>query len=124
MEKTIMIDETPVKFKATAQTPRLYRQLFQRELFDDIQQLQTAYAAGVKEGRPLSSVDLTIFENIAFTMAKDADPEGTPETADEWLEGFGMFSVWSVLPEIVNLWGINSQTINKSKKKAGRRKGS
>lgn len=124
MEKTITIDDKLVKFKATANTPRMYRQQFQADLFVDIQNLNDAWQKARANKEPLPGDALVMFENIAFTMAKQADPEAVPDTADEWLEQFDMFSIWQILPEIIQLWGINNLSINESKKKAGRRKGS
>lgn len=124
MEKTITIDDKQVKFKATAMTPRMYRQQFQSDLFVDIQRLNDAWQKARANKEPLPGDALTMFENIAFTMAKQADPEAVPDTADEWLEQFDMFSIWQILPEIIQLWGINNLSINESKKKAGKRKGS
>ena len=123
MEKTIKIDDKLVKFKATANTPRMYRQQFQADLFVDIQNLNDAWQKARANKEPLPGDALVMFENIAFTMAKQADPEAVPDTADEWLEQFDMFSIWQILPEIIQLWGINTLSINESKKKAGKRKG-
>ena len=39
-------------------------------------------------------------------MAWHADPS-IPETIDEWLEDFEMFSIYEILPEILELWGDN-----------------
>lgn len=122
MEKTIKIDDKPVKFKATANTPRMYRQQFQSDLFVDIQKLNDAWQNARANKEPLPGDALTMFENIAYTMAKQADPEAVPDTADEWLEQFDMFSIWQILPEIIQLWGINNLSINESKKKAGKRR--
>lgn len=124
MEKTITIDDKKVRFKATAMTPRMYRQQFQADLFVDIQRLNDAWQKARENKEPLPGDALTVFENIAYTMAKQADPDAVPDSADEWLEEFDMFSVWQIFPEIIQLWGINKLNINESKKKAGKRKGS
>jgi hypothetical protein len=52
---------------------------------------------------------LEIFENIAYIMAYHAD-KTIPSTINEWLDGFGMFSIYEILPEILELWGSNLQT--------------
>ena len=39
-----------------------------------------------------------------------------PDTPDEWLEQFGTYSIYQVLPEIIELWGLNVQTQVVSKK--------
>ena len=48
-------------------------------------------------------------------MAKQADP-GIPDTPDEWLDGFEMFSIYQVLPELVSLW-VASQAPTVTQKK-------
>lgn len=40
-------------------------------------------------------------------MALHADPENTPKTIDEWLDQFEMFSIYEILPQILDLWGSN-----------------
>jgi hypothetical protein len=59
--------------------------------------------------------DLEIFENVAYIMAFHADPT-IPKTIDEWLEQFEMFSIYEILPEILELWGTNLITDVQSKK--------
>ena len=49
-------------------------------------------------------------------MAKHADPQNVPDTPDEWLDQFGTFSIYQVLPEIIELWGLNVQPQVESKK--------
>ena len=39
------------------------------------------------------------------------------KTIEEWLDQFEMFSIYEVLPEILELWGSNLQTDIESKKK-------
>lgn len=112
MEKTISIDGRDVKFKATASTIRQYRARFGRDLLMDFQKLQNE----TNKGETLSVDTLTIFENLAYTMAKQADPD-IPDTADEWLDGFDMFSIYIVLPQIVELWQLSNLPISTSKKK-------
>lgn len=112
MEKTIKIDGREVKFKATAATIRLYRQHTGRDLLVDMQTLQKSTGSG--DG--LSAEALTLFENIAYTMAKQAD-DSIPDSADEWLDEFEMFSIYVVLPQIVELWRLNELTTSESKKK-------
>lgn len=104
MEKVINIDGKAVPFKATAGTIRQYRARFGRDLLMDFSKLQKEAGSG----QTLTAETLNVFENLAFTMAKQADP-GIPDTADEWLDGFEMFSIYAVLPELVALW-VNSQT--------------
>lgn len=55
------------------------------------------------------SEDLEISENVAYIMACHADPS-IPGTIDEWLDQFEMFSIYQVLPQILELWGENLLT--------------
>ena len=48
-------------------------------------------------------------------MAFHADPS-IPKTIDEWLDQFEMFSIYQVLPEILELWGSNMMTDIEAKK--------
>lgn len=112
MERTVRIDDKDVKFKATGATIRIYRQMFRRDILEDMDKLQKEATDG-----KLSAEALEMFENMAFVMAKQADPS-IPDTADEWLDGFSMFSLYQILPEIIALWGLSSTTLSDSKKKA------
>lgn len=118
MERTIMIDGRKVKFKATGLTPALYRQHHQRELFDDISMLQAEQAKAASENKGMSGEALQAFERMAYTMAKQADPEETPDNMEEWLDSFGFLSIYRALPDIVALWNLNEVTKSESKKKA------
>ena len=59
-----------------------------------------------------------MFENIAYIMAKHAEPQAVPDTPEEWLDGFNTFSIYQVLPEIIKLCGLNVQSQVESKKTA------
>ena len=48
-------------------------------------------------------------------MAYHADPS-IPKTIDEWLDQFEMFSIYQVLPQILELWGDNLMTDVQAKK--------
>lgn len=52
-------------------------------------------------------------------MAYHADNTISP-TIEEWLDGFEMFSIYEILPEILELWGSNLQTDVESKKNFNR----
>lgn len=55
-------------------------------------------------------------------MAKHADA-AVPDTPEEWLDGFNTFSIYQVLSEIIELWGLNLQTDASAKKTSGNRQG-
>lgn len=117
MEKVIKVGDREVAFKATGATLRIYRQMFTRDLLVDIQSLQEAISEAQKKKKPLNASILEIFENVAYVMARQAD-SSIPSTPDEWLDGFDMLDIYQVLPQIVELWGVNMQTTSESKKKA------
>ncbi len=118
MEKLIEIDGKEVKFKATASTTRRYRERFNRDLFVDINNL----VPRANEGK-LGADDLQVFENIAYIMAKQGDPT-IPDDPDDWLDSFEFMSIYVVLPKIIELWGLNVQTLESPKKKVGQQSGS
>ena len=96
--------------------PRLYRAKFGRDIFKDRSKLEKAYKEkGGEEGSAMEIEDLEIFENVAYIMAFHADPT-IPKTIDEWLEQVDMFSIYEVLPEILELWGTNLITDVEAKK--------
>ncbi len=115
MTKIIEIDGKKIPFKASAAIPRLYRVKYGRDIFKDLMKLEKSINTGNEEDSNLDMFSLETFEDIAYLMAKHADPT-VPDTAEEWLDGFSVFSIYQVLPEIINLWGLNLQTQSTSKK--------
>ena len=115
LEKTITISGKEVKFRSSATVPRLYRIKFKRDIFKDLAKLEKSYKGKTQEGEELQIEDLEIFENVAYIMAYHAD-HSIPGTIDEWLDQFEMFSIYEVLPEILELWGTNLITDVESKK--------
>lgn len=67
-----------------------------------------AYEEATKDAQ-LSVLDLEIFEDVAYIMARHYDPT-IPSTPEEWLEGFAVFSIYEILPEILALWKLQEQT--------------
>lgn len=113
--KKIEIDGQMVAFKASAAIPRIYRLKFQRDIYKDLRSLEKSIGDGNEENSNLDLFSLEMFENIAYVMAKHAD--GTiPDTPEEWLDGFNTFSIYQVLPELIELWGLNVQTEVEAKK--------
>lgn len=127
MDKIIKIDGKDVKFRATARTPRLYRGIIGRDMIQDMNKLSKAYnkAASVKPDATeeekmeaqLSATDLEIFENAAYIMARHATPDDIPNNPDDWLDTFNMFSIYEILPQLLELWALNNKTTSHSKKK-------
>ena len=113
--KKVEIDGKQVPFKASAAIPRIYRIKFNRDIYKDLRSLEKAVGEGDEENSNLDLFSLEMFENIAYVMAKHADPN-IPDTPEEWLDEFNTFSICQVLPSIIELWGLNVQTEVESKK--------
>ena len=114
--KTVKIGDKEVTFKSSAAIPRLYRIKFKRDIFRDLTRLEKSYKDKDSGAKELEIADLEIFENVAYIMALHADPENTPHSIDEWLDQFEMFSIYEILPEILELWGSNLFTDVKARK--------
>lgn len=122
ISKMVQIDGKEVPFRASATVPRLYRAKFKRDIFRDLIALnESVKSHGAQEERQegVSSLpidDLEMFENIAYIMAKHADPD-QPDTPEEWLDQFDTFSIYTTLPQILSLWNLNMHQTSEAKKK-------
>ena len=106
LTKTVTIGDRNVTFKSSAAIPRLYRIKFKRDIFKDLTKLEKSYRDKAEDDKDLEIDDLEIFENVAYIMALHADPE-IPGNINDWLDQFEMFSIYEVLPQILDLWGSN-----------------
>ena len=113
--KTIEIDGQQVVFKASAAIPRIYRIKFGRDIYKDLNALSAGIDRNDPENSNLDTFSLEIFENIAYTMAKHASND-VPDSVEDWLDSFNTFSIYTILPELIKLWGLNIQTDAKDKK--------
>lgn len=80
--KKIEIDGQEVEFRASAAVPRMYRLKFGRDIYKDLRQLEKSVGDNDEDE---SSLDL-------FS-----------------LEQFNTFSIYQILPELIDLWGLNVQ---------------
>ena len=117
--RKIEIDGKEVAFRASAAIPRIYRVKFHRDIYKDLRALEKAIGDNSEDESNLDLFSLEMFENIAFVMAKHADPT-IPDTPEEWLDNFSTFSIYQVLPSIIELWGLNVQRKKKKKKNLDR----
>ena len=117
MIKTIQIDGKEIQFKATAATPRVYRQAFGRDIYIDL----TTLSEEMSKGETLSVESLSTFENLSFVMAMQAEGkeiarETINESMNEWLDQFETFSIYKVAPQIMELWRLNTEQTSTPKK--------
>lgn len=123
MEKLIEIDGKQVPFKATARTPVLYRSLFGKDIFKDLVKLtnhmkKASEKKNASDDESVIDVDmLEVFLNIAYVMAKQAD-KSIPASIDDWLDQFSVFSIYTILPDLLELWNLNMTQISEAKKNA------
>lgn len=127
MERTVTVGGKEMKMRASALIPRLYRFKFKRDMVADMRQLQRAYAKATalpenttdaeREDAQFSAADLTIFEDVAYIMAKHGGND-MPDSPEEWLDSIdGVFSIYEILPVILELWSANTETTSIPKKK-------
>jgi hypothetical protein len=110
MIKTIEIDGKRIEFKATASTPRVYRQAFGRDIYLDLTSLYEA----ISKDEPMSVEALETYENISFVMAmqgegKEIRRESIEKDMENWLDQFSTFSIYQVVPQIMELWRLNTE---------------
>lgn len=104
-----------VPFRSSATIPRLYRAKFKRDIFKDLARLEKSFKANSEDGESFAIDDLEIFENVAYVMAYHAD-NSIPASIDQWLDQFEMFSIYEIMPQLLELWGDNVVTDVAAKK--------
>lgn len=139
MEKTIKIDGKPVKFKTSAAIPLLYRIKFRKDIFSDMQKIAKSYKDEERKkkeeqekcrnlGIPFDENEyesglpvevLETFERVSYLMSRHADPS-QPDDMMDWLDQFETFSIYEVLPEILDLWQSGTQQMSTPKKGKGK----
>lgn len=108
-----------VKLRASAAVPRMYRVKFGRDIYKDLHALEKSVKDNDEEASALDSFSLELFENIAYVFNKLGDPQNVLDSVDEWLDQFETFSIYTVLPEIIDLWGLNVQSEAENRKNLG-----
>lgn len=114
MEKVLIIDGRPVPFKSTGAFLLRYKAQFRRDALVDIFKLQQAVDA---EGQlaDVAALDLEVFYNLIWTLAKTADPTIPPPL--EWLDTFGEFPLVDIIPEVFEMVVSSLSTTVQLKKK-------
>lgn len=106
MEKTLTIDGQQVNFKSTAATPMRYKAQFGSDFFADLMKMAPMIEAAESGGEDMSlealrTIDFEVFYNMIWTLAKTAD-NTIPEPI-EWLDGFDVFPLMEIIPELQGL---------------------
>lgn len=130
MQRLIEIEEgRSVNFKASAFSPIAYNRLFPgRDFLRDMNKLKKKEERNKEEEVAFDMDDYKLFARIAYTFAYQGlapTPRETEEQREfvskyrdvwEWIDTFNTFSIYEILPEIVELWYGNEKTIAESKK--------
>jgi hypothetical protein len=114
MEKTILIDGQKVRFKTNGATPLRYKAQFGKDYFKEIFKMLPLTQINKKDTNPaaLESLDFEVFYNVAWIMAKTAEPT-IPEPL-EWLEQFEEFPIADIFPELQELMLSSMQSSKKN----------
>jgi len=115
MEKILTIDGRQVKFKSTGAFLLKYKAQFGRDAIQDIFKLSNAVDLKTKELKNVEALDLEVFYNFVWTLAKTADPNLPPPM--EWLDTFSEFPLVEILPEVMDMIMSCLQPTATSKKK-------
>ena len=116
MEKIINISGKEIKLASTAGTLHRYRMYFKRDLTKDILSLENSLKGIKEKGSDFTAIDLEMFENIAWSLAKTADNSIPP--IENWLDQFETFDIYRILPVIMEMLSENFRSINNDEKKA------
>lgn len=115
MEKILNIDGRQVKFKSTGAYLLKYKAQFGRDALQDIFKLEGAIDKETKKIVDIEALNLEVFYNLVWTLAKTADPTIPPPM--EWLDGFSEFPLADIIPEVIDMITSCMQSTSSSKKK-------
>ena len=110
MIEAIQIGEKTVKLKATGNTPRKYRELFNKDLIVEMQR----FIFHIKDGTLTGDFDFGTIERLAYTMALQYDSE--IGTIDDWLDQFDIGDIYGAMRSILGVWNRSKETTTEQKK--------
>lgn len=102
--KTIQISGIDVPLKTSAYTPVLYSNLYNANIFAEMQDIITV--AGQTGTVPFDKI--IVLYRLAYCMAKHADPNLPP--LEEWLDQFDVYDIPSIAGDLIGLWAADSQS--------------
>lgn len=108
MEKLVKIDGQELKLAVNGGTPRLYRSLFRKDLFQGMNNAMD------EKGEIRDS---EIFENLAFVMAIQGGSIPMATKIDEWLNAMSNpMAIMEAAPDILDLWLATNEKTSTEKK--------
>ena len=117
IEKKIIMDGREVPFKTSAALPRLYRQYFSSDIFIDLNNIRTKVGKNKKAELPPTA--LSTIENLAYCMAKHADPS-ISDSVEEWLAQFSTTTVYLAAQQIMEMWNEEQKMLSTPKNRQSR----
>lgn len=111
MERIITVDGKEMRMVANGATPLVYRTLFGRDVFDDLQ--------NAIQGDQLR--DVSSIERLAYVLGRQGESIDKDTSIEEWLETIDdPMALIMAAGDIMTLWVGNRQTTSVAKKKSGR----
>jgi hypothetical protein len=128
--KEINVDGKMLAFKASGMTQITYDSLFRgRNFLNDIMSLRDIRSDIDAAGDDMTKVnistdDLRVFANVCYTMRYQAltSPEKKAfrikyPTAYDWLDDLDTFDIYTILPQVMDLWNLDSVSTSKLEEK-------
>lgn len=115
MEKILNIDGRRVKLKSTGAFLLKYKAQFGRDAIQDIFKLQSVVDTKSNKIKNIEALDLEVFYNLIWTLAKTADPSLPPPM--DWLDTFSEFPLVDIIPKATDMIFSCLQSTVPSKKK-------
>ena len=126
----INVDGKMLAFKASGMTQITYDSLFRgRNFINDIMSLRDIRSDIDAAGDDMTKVnistdDLRVFANVCYTMRYQAltSPEKKAfrikyPTAYDWLDALDTFDIYTILPQVMDLWHLDSISTSKLEEK-------
>lgn len=111
MEKMVNIDGKEMRMVANGATPRVYRIMFNKDIFGDI-------THAIKDDQ---LVDASAIEQLAFVLGRQGGSIPEDMSIDEWLGTLeDPMALINAAGDILTLWMGNRTTLSTPKKKSGR----
>lgn len=99
----VTVGNREINMVATADTPRMYRMMFNRDIFKDLRKLDKAVSDD-----NIGDEEMQILENIAYIFAVEG--EGLKEPIDKWLKSFSFFDFYRSIGSIIDVFTTNTMT--------------
>jgi hypothetical protein len=126
----INVDGKMLAFKASGMTQITYDSLFRgRNFINDIMSLRDIRSDIDAAGDDMTKVnistdDLRVFANVCYTMRYQAMSSSEKKafrikypTAYDWLDDLNTFDIYTILPQVMDLWNLDSVSTSKLEEK-------